>query len=138
MAPTLMLPVRQDKADRPIFVGPTVLGWYSWWPSPVAGLNISLDMRCDFCRIDRRRRYGTIPHMTTVEMDNRGMSPPEPMVRILAGLATLEQGDRLQVLMDREPLLLYPELTRRGFGWTVTSAPGATGYVLQIQRLTPG
>ena len=47
--------------------------------------------------------------MAQQQLDNRGLQPPEPMVRILAALATLDNGSELAVLMDREPFLLYPE-----------------------------
>lgn len=50
-------------------------------------------------------------------IDNRGLQPPEPMVRILSSLGELEEGQELVALMDREPLLLYPELERRGYAW---------------------
>ncbi len=70
--------------------------------------------------------------MSTIDLDNRGLGPPEPMVRILAALPKLGEGDELRVLMDREPLLLYPELTRRGFGWLTTEADD--GYVIMIGR----
>lgn len=56
--------------------------------------------------------------MTEIHLDNRGLEPPEPMVRILEAITGLSPDDRLVVLMDREPLLLYPELERRGFAWT--------------------
>jgi uncharacterized protein (DUF2249 family) len=39
------------------------------------------------------------------------------MVRILAALGEMNQGDELVALMDREPRMLYPELERRGFAW---------------------
>jgi hypothetical protein len=55
--------------------------------------------------------------MATVTVDNRGLSPPEPLVRILGALPSLGDDDALVALMDREPLLLYPELERRGFTW---------------------
>ena len=62
-------------------------------------------------------RFGKARHMKTLSLDNRGLPPPEPMVRILEAVQPLESGDELHVLMDREPLLLYPELERRGFAW---------------------
>jgi uncharacterized protein (DUF2249 family) len=55
--------------------------------------------------------------MARIEIDNRGLEPPEPLVRILSALAELPEGDELVALMDREPVLLYPELERRGFTW---------------------
>lgn len=56
--------------------------------------------------------------MTAFDLDNRGLSPPEPMVRILRQLAAMAPGDSLTVLMDREPMMLYSELERRGWTWT--------------------
>ena len=55
--------------------------------------------------------------MAQVEIDNRGLQPPEPMVRILEALTNMGDGDELVALMDREPMLLYPELERRGYDW---------------------
>lgn len=69
--------------------------------------------------------------MESVHLDNRGLQPPEPMVRILGALTTLPEDAELVVLMDRDPVLLYPELERRGFGWTIE---GAEPYVLRISR----
>jgi uncharacterized protein (DUF2249 family) len=48
-------------------------------------------------------------------LDVRGLEPPEPMVQILARLDTLRPGQRLVVLHDRRPMLLYPQLDERGF-----------------------
>lgn len=62
--------------------------------------------------------------MTDIQLDNRGLQPPEPMVRILEALESLAAADRLVVQMDREPLLLYPELERRGFDWTFDASAG--------------
>jgi len=73
--------------------------------------------------------------VATTEIDNRGLAPPEPMVRILAELARLEDGDELVALMDREPMLLYRELERRGFAWEFTGA--ADECRLTIRRV-PG
>lgn len=53
-----------------------------------------------------------------MQIDNRGLGPPEPMVRILGTLQELDTGSQLIALMDREPLLLYPELERRGWEWS--------------------
>lgn len=70
--------------------------------------------------------------MTTIELDNRGLEPPQPMVRILSALATLPRDDSLRVLMDREPILIYPELERRGFAWQFE--PGTDHHLLTITR----
>ncbi len=70
--------------------------------------------------------------MHTIEIDNRGLPPPEPMVRILSALSDLPAGDEVVALMDREPFLLYPELERRGF--TSTIRPDQEWFVLSIRR----
>jgi uncharacterized protein (DUF2249 family) len=70
--------------------------------------------------------------MDAIIVDNRGLQPPEPMVRILAALASLPEGGEVVALMDREPLLLYPELERRGFTWTFN--PGSGEHRLAIRR----
>jgi len=73
--------------------------------------------------------------MKTVELDNRGLPPPEPMVRILSALSELGEDAELVVLMDRDPVLLYPELDRRGF--TAALRPDQEWFVLTIRRQTP-
>lgn len=68
-----------------------------------------------------------------MELDNRGLLPPEPMVRIMAAIEQLPEGEALQVLMDRRPLPLYAILEQRGF--KVETAEGENGAVaLTITR----
>lgn len=74
--------------------------------------------------------------VATIHVDNRGLQPPEPLVRILAELPRLAGDDDLVALMDREPLLLYPELERRGFTWTFDEEP--EWFVLTIRRAPEG
>ena len=50
-------------------------------------------------------------------LDNRDLDPPEPMVRILAAVETMRGGETLSALLCREPIFLYPELTKRGHQW---------------------
>ncbi|MCC7088372.1 MAG: DUF2249 domain-containing protein [Chloroflexi bacterium] len=72
--------------------------------------------------------------MATIQLDNRGLQPPEPMVRILAALGSLAADDEVVALMDREPHLLYPELERRGFTWEFDGRDEA--FVLTVRRVT--
>lgn len=51
----------------------------------------------------------------TLELDARGLEPPQPMVRILQALANLPEGATLQARTDRRPLHLYALLTERGY-----------------------
>lgn len=47
-------------------------------------------------------------------LDNRGLMPPEPMMTTLEALESMAAGEVLEGWFDREPLLLYPELQKRG------------------------
>ena len=48
-------------------------------------------------------------------LDVRGLEPPEPMVKILEALERLAPGELLEVLHERRPMLLYPQLDDCGF-----------------------
>ncbi len=61
-----------------------------------------------------------------IELDNRGLAPPEPMVRVLDAAADLRPGDRLVVRNDRRPLFLYPELAERGLLHHTEDLPDGT------------
>ncbi|WP_287762292.1 DUF2249 domain-containing protein [Acidiphilium sp.] len=69
-------------------------------------------------------------------LDNRGLQPPEPMMRILSALENLAPGAVLEAWNDREPLLLYPELEARGA--VIAVSRKAEGVRLLIRRgVTP-
>jgi uncharacterized protein (DUF2249 family) len=53
----------------------------------------------------------------SVELDNRDLEPPEPMVRTLEALERLRPGETLAALMPREPMFLFEELLARGCKW---------------------
>lgn len=65
-------------------------------------------------------------------LDNRGLQPPEPMVRILSALERLAPGEVMEAWNDREPLLLYPELEARGA--TIQVSQESAGVRLLIRR----
>jgi uncharacterized protein (DUF2249 family) len=50
-----------------------------------------------------------------VEIDARGLEPPEPLIRILMALESLPAGQRLRAITDREPCHLFGEARSRGF-----------------------
>ncbi|MGH7118039.1 MAG: DUF2249 domain-containing protein [Acetobacteraceae bacterium] len=68
----------------------------------------------------------------TQSLDNRGLGPPEPMMRILGALENLGPGQVLEAWNDREPLLLYPELEARGA--SIRVEPGPAGVHLLIRH----
>lgn len=49
-----------------------------------------------------------------MHLDNRGLQPPEPLVRILDALEHLAPGAVLEAINERDPVFLYPELEARG------------------------
>jgi TusA-related sulfurtransferase len=51
----------------------------------------------------------------TIQLDVRGLEPPEPLVRVLAALETIPAGDRLLLKIDCQPLPLYRVLERNGY-----------------------
>lgn len=48
-------------------------------------------------------------------LDLRGLDPPEPMRRALEAIEALIPGSTLEVVTDRDPLLLHRELERRHY-----------------------
>ena len=50
-----------------------------------------------------------------IELDVCGLQPPEPLQRTLEALSALEPGQRLRLLIDREPRPLYGILERNGY-----------------------
>jgi tRNA 2-thiouridine synthesizing protein A len=69
--------------------------------------------------------------MPLIQLDNRGLLPPEPMVRILEILDRRSSGDILEALMDRRPMFLFPELEERGLQFSCEPNDGG-GFTLRI------
>ncbi len=66
-------------------------------------------------------------------IDNRGLQPPEPMLRILSTLEGMAAGSTLIALNDRQPLLLYPHLEEMGCRHS-TEALSEGGYRITIRK----
>ncbi len=68
-----------------------------------------------------------------VQVDARGLEPPQPLVKILEALGTLPAGARLRAQTDRRPMHLYAQLEERGFvGETEEQADGS--FITHVQR----
>ena len=52
---------------------------------------------------------------TTVNVDARGLEPPQPLITIMEALSSLPKGAELHACTDRRPLHLFPLLGERGF-----------------------
>jgi uncharacterized protein (DUF2249 family) len=69
-------------------------------------------------------------------LDVRRLEPPLPMVQVLERIQTLGAGEVLDVLLERRPIFLYPQLEARGFAHqTDEPAPGVVR--VRIQRGGP-
>lgn len=67
-------------------------------------------------------------------IDVRGLAPPDPLVAILRLLRS--RGDEACVIahLDRDPVMLYPELAQ--IGWEAEHVEGGAGEVtLRLRRL---
>lgn len=58
-----------------------------------------------------------------LDLDVGGLEPPEPMVLIMEALDQIQPGQRLRVLIDREPHPLYRVLERNGFAHSISTRP---------------
>ncbi len=67
-----------------------------------------------------------------VELDVRGLTPPQPMELTLEALETLPDGERLVQLNDRVPVFLLPLLDARGYQYRL--AEDERGTVTTIWR----
>jgi uncharacterized protein (DUF2249 family) len=73
--------------------------------------------------------------MDPAVLDVRGLEPPEPMVRVLAHLDALPADGVLDVIHDRHPIFLYPQLDARGFAYEVEDTePGRVRIRIRRQE----
>ena len=68
-------------------------------------------------------------------IDVRGLAPPDPLVAILRLLRTLGDDARVTAHLDRDPVMLYPELAE--LGWGASRIPGDAGEVRLLLRKLP-
>lgn len=66
-------------------------------------------------------------------LDCTELDPPEPMVRILAQLEDMEEGEVMFALLGREPLFLFPELKARGHAWVGDFDETGEAYRLMVR-----
>lgn len=69
-----------------------------------------------------------------VHIDVRGLPPPQPLVKILQLVQSVDPASSVIVHHDRDPKMLYPELAQ--IGWQVELLDGEPGEVrLRLSRL---
>jgi uncharacterized protein (DUF2249 family) len=71
--------------------------------------------------------------LAAVEVDARGLEPPQPMVKILEALADLPPGAELKARTDRRPMHLYAPLEERGFTAETTEQPDGS-FLTYVRR----
>lgn len=64
-----------------------------------------------------------------VQLDNRGLEPPQPMIRTLAALEKANAGDEVHIHNDRVPVFLIEELNGLGYPFIVEDQPDGTAKV---------
>lgn len=70
---------------------------------------------------------------TVIDLDARGLEPPQPMVRILEAVAALPGGAVLRARTDRRPMHLYAHLEDRGLRADSEEQPDGS-FVTHIRR----
>jgi len=63
-------------------------------------------------------------------LDNRGLEPPQPMVRTLEKLDGMKDGDTLTIHNDRVPVYLLPQLDDLGATYEVEEQADGSAKVL--------
>ena len=70
---------------------------------------------------------------TIVDVDARGLEPPQPMVRILEALSALPANASVRARTDRRPMHLYAVIAERGFTAETQAEPDGS-FVTHIRR----
>ncbi|KAF0818743.1 MULTISPECIES: DUF2249 domain-containing protein [unclassified Cytobacillus] len=68
-----------------------------------------------------------------MKLDNRGLEPPQPMMRTLAALEDLPSGETLSIINDRRPMFLYERLDEMGCRYvTIEQEDGS--FLIEIHK----
>jgi uncharacterized protein (DUF2249 family) len=68
-----------------------------------------------------------------MKLDNRGLEPPQPMMRTLAALEELTEGETLSIINDRRPMFLYEQLEEKGYK-QVTTEQDDGSFLIEITK----
>lgn len=69
-----------------------------------------------------------------ITLDNRGLEPPQPMIRTLSALERIRPGGEVAIHNDRVPMFLIDELQSLGYPFTVEEQPDGSAIV-KIRKL---
>ncbi len=68
-----------------------------------------------------------------MKLDNRGLEPPQPMMRTLAALEELAEGETLSIINDRRPMFLYEQLEEKGYKQVTTEQEDGS-FLIEITK----
>lgn len=77
------------------------------------------DERDQSTQTDIATSESTSAEQQVIELDNRGLQPPQPMMRTLAALDRIPSGGEVRIHNDRIPVFLIDELKQLGHTFTV-------------------
>ncbi|WP_438351449.1 DUF2249 domain-containing protein [Paenibacillus sp. FA6] len=69
------------------------------------------------------------PPSQIYELDNRGLEPPQPMIRTLKKLEDASLGDEVIIHNDRVPVFLIEELNTLGYDYDVEEQPDGSARI---------
>jgi uncharacterized protein (DUF2249 family) len=70
-----------------------------------------------------------------IVLDARNWEPPKPFEEVMEALCRLQPGERIRLIVGREPLPLYNVLERNGYAW-FTMARDDGGFEVDICERT--
>lgn len=74
-----------------------------------------------------------LAHLNGIELDVRGMEPPQPLLKIFKILETLKSDEALFITHERKPIHLYPRLKDAGYKF-LTEEIGDDLYTIRIWK----
>ena len=69
-------------------------------------------------------------------VDGRELEPPEPFVQTIEALDSITPGQKVMLLIGREPLPLYRALELNGYSWQTKRAADGTFEILMWHKQT--
>lgn len=68
-----------------------------------------------------------------MRLDNRGLEPPQPMMRTLEAIESLNPGETLTIINDRRPMFLYEQLEERDLKHLTTPQEDGS-FLIEISK----
>ncbi len=68
-----------------------------------------------------------------IELDVRGLEPPQPMLKIFALLESIKNDEALHITHERKPVHLYPRLKDAGYKF-LTKEKGGGAFIIEVWK----